>query len=579
MKFGRNKPDDSADQQTPQMQKGIEVAKVELSGGVIKFFVAKGRGKKQWVAAREIPVSEVESIEKFGTELKVTWKGTADTFFTREKNDLFGEVADQVNQTLEQKRKSAEEKEKAAKRKTDLFGVVSAALGVTDLSFNVLTSLQEKRINWQLIEEYAKGLSDTMNYTAQTLPPLKLDFSKIVQAAQTQVAKEASNEAFNLLKAEFGYFDGLNFEDDIKGNHPNIHDVKSMISAYFMLNDLLLGKVVGDKDSKEETSQLEAVLLKLAAETSFKVNVDELKDYIGKIDPNADKKKVIDKSRAVFKEQIKQLNKPVVAPIVQEPTQEPVQEPMQEPPQKPESAAEPVIKEETIPESVPKVEVSSEPVSKPEVVAEPVSKEETIQEPISKVEVSTEPISREETIAEPVPKKEVNTEPITESGKKEKDIPVSKVEVSDNIVRFFAAKGLFGKQWIIVKEFPLLEIEHIEKFGKELSVTWKGAIYTFFSKEKTDIFRPLVDQVNRILEGATSETSVAPTVSAELIAKSEVTNEPILKDEAGTDPVSKDDVAETATKSDATESETSPTADNQPASEARRQRLRRNRKN
>ena len=69
---------------------------------------------------------------------------------------------------------------------------------------------------------------------------------------------------------------------------------------------------------------------------------------------------------------------------------------------------------------------------------------------------------------------------------------------------------MFGKQWIVVKEIPILEIEHIEKFGNEITVTWKGAVYTFFSKEKTDVFRPLVDQVNRILEGGSSEPPVAP---------------------------------------------------------------------
>ena len=79
-------------------------------------------------------------------------------------------------------------------------------------------------------------------------------------------------------------------------------------------------------------------------------------------------------------------------------------------------------------------------------------------------------------------------------------VEVTKVEIADNTVKFFAAKGFRKKQWVVVKEIPLLEIEHIEKFGNELSVTWKGATYTFFTKEKTDLFSKLVDQVNGILE-------------------------------------------------------------------------------
>src|SRR5208283_2546449 len=84
--------------------------------------------------------------------------------------------------------------------------------------------------------------------------------------------------------------------------------------------------------------------------------------------------------------------------------------------------------------------------------------------------------------------------------KKQKSLMVSKVEVSDNIAKFFVSKGLFTKKWIVVKEIPVLEIEHIKKFGNELSVTWKGVNYSFFTKKKTDLFGKLVDQVNRMLE-------------------------------------------------------------------------------
>jgi len=83
--------------------------------------------------------------------------------------------------------------------------------------------------------------------------------------------------------------------------------------------------------------------------------------------------------------------------------------------------------------------------------------------------------------------------------KKQKGIQVSKVEVSDDIVKFFVAKDLVKKKWIIVKEIPALEIEHIEKLGNELSVTWKGATDAFFTKGKTDLFSKLVGQVNGML--------------------------------------------------------------------------------
>ena len=77
-----------------------------------------------------------------------------------------------------------------------------------------------------------------------------------------------------------------------------------------MLNDLLLGKVVGDKENNEEISQLESVLQNLAAETNFKVNIDELKSTINKIDVDSKRESIIERSREIFKQQLKQQLKP-----------------------------------------------------------------------------------------------------------------------------------------------------------------------------------------------------------------------------------------------------------------------------
>ena len=433
----------------------VQVTKVEIADNTVKFFVAKGRRKKKWVIVKEIPVYEITHIENLGNQLSVTWKDVTDAFFTKEKTDLFSKLVGQVNgmleDQLEDQRKSKENNEKAALRKirrNELLGVINTSIGIIDSSFNVLIGLQEKRINWQRIEGYTNGFGENLSFTGQTMPPLNLDFSKIASAVKSQLPKETSNEAYSILKAAYGYFNGLSLDDDPKENQPNFHDAKAVISAYFMLNDLLLGKIVGDKENKEEISQLESALQNLAAETNFKVNIDELKSTINKIDVDSNRESVIERSREIFKQQLKQQLKP---------------------------------KEESL--------TTTQPVSKVEVSTEPVT------EPVSKVEVSTEPV----------------TEPVSKDEKKQKGIQVSKVEVSDNIAKFFAAKGFRKKQWIVVKEIPLLEIEHIEKFGNELSVTWKGATYTFFTKEKTDLFGKLVDQVNGILEGVSTEPAAPPT--------------------------------------------------------------------
>ena len=125
MKLGRKKSRTSEGQGDPKKQMGIKVAKVDVSDNVAKFLVAKGLGKKQWIVVREIPLVEIEHVEKFGSELSVTWKGTTESFFTKEKRDLFGVLIDQVNKMFEDQRKSKENKEKeekAALRRSELLG-------------------------------------------------------------------------------------------------------------------------------------------------------------------------------------------------------------------------------------------------------------------------------------------------------------------------------------------------------------------------------------------------------------------------------------------------------------------------
>jgi hypothetical protein len=310
MKLRRNKSEDSSDQQKTQKKKpkGLQIDKFEVSDNTVKFFAAKGFGKKQWILVREIPVLEIQHIENMGNELSVTWKGAAapESFFTKEKVDSFSKLVEQINGILDDQRKTVETNEKTALRRSELLRVTNASISIVDLSFDALIGLQDKRINWQQIEAYSNGFIDNLNFTGQTLPPLNLDFSKIAPAVKTQMPNEASKEAFNILKATYEYFNGLNPDEDIKENPPNFQTAKTLILAYFLLNDLLLGKFVGDKENSREISELETALQNLA-EVNFKVDVEELKGNIDKISLQSDKQTIIEDTRAIFKEQLKQL--------------------------------------------------------------------------------------------------------------------------------------------------------------------------------------------------------------------------------------------------------------------------------
>jgi hypothetical protein len=360
-------------------QKGIQVSKVEVSDNKAKFLVAKGLVKKRWIVVREIPILEIEHIDKFGNELSVTWKGNSDSFFTKGKTDLFGKLVNQINGMLEddqQKSKENNEKdEKAALKRNELLAVINTSVGIIDQSFNILIGFQEKRINWQRLEGYSSNFGENINFTWETMPPLSLEFTKISSAIKSQLPKEISNEAYNILNSVYGYFKDLKVDDDPKENHPNFHDAKAVILAYFMLNDLLLGKVVGDKDNREEDSQLETIIQNLATETNFKLSIDQLRSTINEIDINSNLGSVIESSREIFKNQLKQQLKPTVESLAS-------------------------------PQHSNKGEVSTEPVHKDEVSTEPVHKDEVSTEPVHKDEVSTEPVHKDEVSTEPVHKDE-----------------------------------------------------------------------------------------------------------------------------------------------------------------------------
>ena len=284
---------------------GLPVAKVEVINDTVTFFVVIGFPKKRWVVVKEIPVYEITSIETFGNKLRVTWKGVTDTFFMESNAESLGKLRNEVNWMQEQ-RKSLGNKGKVALRRKELLGVINASIDIVDLSFDILIGLQEKRINWQSLEEYSSSFGKNLSFTGQTIPPLNLDFSKVSSALKMQIPKETSKEAYNILKSTYGYFSGLSVNDEFKENHPNFHDAKAVILAYYTLNDVLLGKVVGDKENKKENSQLEVVLQNLANDINFKVNIAELMGSIDKMGLETDKS-VIENSRGIFKEQLKQL--------------------------------------------------------------------------------------------------------------------------------------------------------------------------------------------------------------------------------------------------------------------------------
>ena len=138
------------------------------------------------------------------------------------------------------------------------------------------------------------------------MPPFHCDFSKVTFAIKKHSPRETGAEAYNILEAVYNYFDRLSLETGAKEGPLNFENAKALVYAHFLLNDLLLGTVVGDKNIKKEKVQLELTLQKLGDKASFIVDVQGLwsiidEGYTSGFDG------VIENSRGLLREQLKQL--------------------------------------------------------------------------------------------------------------------------------------------------------------------------------------------------------------------------------------------------------------------------------
>ena len=307
--FGRRKETQSAQEKKSETKPGskrLAVDKYELTDNIVKFFVAKGVLKKRWVTLKEIPVREITNIETFGNELNVTWNSAVYSFILKKQSESFSSLSEKIRDLLEENSTTLESTENGGQRKRELAGIIETSIGVVDLSFDILMGLNEKRVNWTLLESFLEGSAKSLNFNVTNLVPFNLDLTKVSNAITRQLPKETSKETYNLLKTIYVYFDALKPNDTSKDATLNVQNVKTIILAYFILNDIMFGKVVDVKDDHKEILELEEVLLGLAKESTLKVNFATLRINLDKLDFEEKNSSLVEDTRAIFKEQLNQ---------------------------------------------------------------------------------------------------------------------------------------------------------------------------------------------------------------------------------------------------------------------------------
>jgi hypothetical protein len=289
----------------PKKLTGLKVAKYEVAEGKIKFFNMKGFFKKRWVVEKEYSIYEVTAVESIGNWLSLTWNSVAYQFMLK-KGESFAKLQEQIQTLQIERQKATALEERVALRKADLLGLIDRSLPLVDSSFDILIGLHAKRVDWRQVEASSKTLGASFSYKPITLPQLELDFAAIDAAVKSQVAKDTSKETLSVLKTVHGYFAGLKTEDDLASFYPNFEQAKSAVLASYTLNDLLLAKVVGEKDSKREVVYLEE-LLKAFEGTVVKVDLAAFLGVVNRAAFEASRDNAVFEVRALFREQLKQL--------------------------------------------------------------------------------------------------------------------------------------------------------------------------------------------------------------------------------------------------------------------------------
>ena len=293
---------------TKASPKNLDRGTLELSGDTIKFHPDKERFKKQKEIAKDIPLADVENIDRMANEISITWKGVTETF-VMQKAELAITIYERITAALDEQRKMVEDKE-AAKQKQNVVTkqLLSFAIEIVDSLFNVLRSLQG-RVDVNRLEGYLERSEENVRgFIDLNVGTVNLDLTKLSLAIKEHLLEETQKEIYAILRSLHDYFSGLASQNEIPEQvHPNYQDAKTIILAYYTLNDIILGTIVGDKEIGKERNALVMMLDDLSKGTDLKIDVDAIKDVITRLGKEKGQESVIEESRALFKQQLKEL--------------------------------------------------------------------------------------------------------------------------------------------------------------------------------------------------------------------------------------------------------------------------------
>jgi len=288
---------------------GLGSGKLEFIDNLIKFHISKGRLRKRSEVIRQIPLADIEGMDRVGKEISVTWKGITDIFVIEEEESA-GAIFKKIPKASRKQKKVFEDKEVAKQERNEISNTVSVTMNIVDSLFDILRSLHGW-VDWDRVDDFLKcSEKNAASLTDQEVKIIELDFTKLSSAIKERLPEETSKETYNVLRLLHDYFGGLDSENEfLKEIHPNQYDAKKAIQAHYLLNDIVLGTMLEDEEIGKEHDELLITLEELAKGAGLKININAVKNVIAKVGANKGKESFIEKSRAVFRQQLKDLVK------------------------------------------------------------------------------------------------------------------------------------------------------------------------------------------------------------------------------------------------------------------------------
>jgi hypothetical protein len=276
---------------------------LEFAESTLKFYVERGRFKKKSEVVREIPLTDIENVALSGTELSITWKGVADIFKV-DKEEPAKAIFEEIESTLKSQKEPLETEKAPSQAPNELIDMIKASLDTTDSLFDILRSLHG-RVDWNRIGNLLKRSEEiAKNIPGQETCSIEIDFTKSASAIKDNRPEEIIREVYDYLKLLDSYLNKIASDNMLRQKtHPDYEDAKQMLLAYYALNDIIIGNMVGDKEISKERNELSAILEGLAKTMESGLEVDAIIRVTDRLVNEKVDDSLIAESRMVFKQQ------------------------------------------------------------------------------------------------------------------------------------------------------------------------------------------------------------------------------------------------------------------------------------